>query len=75
MFLFICMTNLQLLIARSIIEKEQLNSVGFLFIGDVGNVKNQYYLKKNPTVMSTLKYSLSSFKIFDIQNDSKNTVC
>ncbi|EOG2145189.1 2-glucosyltransferase [Salmonella enterica] len=46
MFLFICMTNLQLLIARSIIEKEQLNSVDFLFIGDVGNVKNQYYLKK-----------------------------
>ncbi|SUG40673.1 2-glucosyltransferase [Salmonella enterica subsp. arizonae] len=29
MFLFICMTNLQLLIARSIIEKEQLNSVDF----------------------------------------------
>lgn len=46
MFLFICMTNLQLLIARSIIEKEQLKKVDFLFIGDVDNVKNQYYLKK-----------------------------
>lgn len=46
MFLFICMTNLQLLIARSIIEKEQLNKVDVLFIGDVDNVKNQYYLKK-----------------------------
>lgn len=46
MFLFICMTNLQLLIARSIIEKEQLKKVDVLFIGDVDNVKNQYYLKK-----------------------------
>lgn len=46
MFLFICMTNLQLLIARSIIEKEQLEKVDFLFIGDIDNVKNQYYLKK-----------------------------
>lgn len=46
MFLFICMTNLQLLIARSIIEKEQLKKVDVLFIGDVNNVKNQYYLKK-----------------------------
>lgn len=46
MFLFICMTNLQLLIARSIIEKEQLKKVDILFIGDVDNVKNQYYLKK-----------------------------
>ncbi len=65
MFLFICMTNLQLLIARSIIEKEQLKSVDILFIGDVDNVKNQYYLK-NPTVMSVLKYSLSGCKIFGI---------
>lgn len=65
MFLFICMTNLQLLIARSIIEKEQLKSVDVLFIGDVHNVKNQYYLK-NPTVMSALKHSLSGFKIFGI---------
>lgn len=39
MFLFICMTNLHLLIARSIIEKEQLKSVDVLFIGDVDNVK------------------------------------
>lgn len=46
MFLFICMTNLQLLITRSIIEKEQLKKVDVLFIGDVENVKNQYYLKK-----------------------------
>lgn len=46
MFLFICMTNLQLLIARSIIEKERLKKVDVLFIGDVDNVKNQYYLKK-----------------------------
>lgn len=46
MFLFICMTNLQLLIARSIIEKEQLKKVDVLFIGDVDKVKNQYYLKK-----------------------------
>ncbi|EDN2226348.1 UDP-glucose--glucosyl LPS a 1, 2-glucosyltransferase, partial [Salmonella enterica] len=43
MFLFICMTNLQLLIARSIIEKERLKKVDVLFIGDVDNVKNQYY--------------------------------
>lgn len=39
MFLFICMTNLQLLIAKAIIEKEQLNNVDLLFIGDVGNEK------------------------------------
>lgn len=65
MFLFICMTNLQLLIARSIIEKEQLKSVDVLFIGDVDNVKNQYYLK-NPTIMPVLKHSLSGFKVFGI---------
>lgn len=53
MFLFICMTNLQLLIARSIIEKEQLNSVDILFIGDVHNVKNQYYLKKSNRYVGT----------------------
>lgn len=65
MFLFICMTNLQLLIARSIIEKEQLKSVDVLFIGDVDNVKNQYYLKKS-TIMPVLKHSLSGFKVFGI---------
>lgn len=53
MFLFICMTNLQLLIARSIIEKEQLKSVDLLFIGDVHNVKNQYYLKKSNRYVGT----------------------
>ena len=37
MFLFICMTNLQLLIAKAIIEKERLNNVDLLFIGDAGN--------------------------------------
>ncbi len=46
MFLFICMTNLQLLIARSIIEKEQLKSVDVLFIGDVDNVKKSVLFKK-----------------------------
>lgn len=46
MFLFICMTNLQLLIAKAIIEKEQLNNVDLLFIGDAGNGKNVCYLNK-----------------------------
>lgn len=66
MFLFICMTNLQLLIARSIIEKEQLKKVDVLFIGDVDNVKNQYYLKKNSAVMSALRHRPAGSKIFDI---------
>lgn len=65
MFLFICMTNLQLLIARSIIEKEQLKKVDVLFIGDVNNVKNQYYLK-NSAVMSALRHRPAGSKIFDI---------
>lgn len=65
MFLFICMTNLQLLIARSIIEKEQLKKVDVLFIGDVNNVKNQYYLKKS-AVMSALRHRPAGSKIFDI---------
>lgn len=46
MFLFICMTNLQLLIAKAIIEKERLNNVDLLFIGDAGNGKNVCYLNK-----------------------------
>lgn len=46
MFLFICMTNLQLLIAKAIIEKERLNNVDLLFIGDVKNGKNIYYINK-----------------------------
>lgn len=58
MFLFICMTNLHLLIARSIIEKEQLKSVDVLFIGDVDNVKNQYYLKKSNRYVGTQAWSL-----------------
>lgn len=66
MFLFICMTNLQLLIARSIIEKERLKKVDVLFIGDVDNVKNQYYLKKNSAVMSALRDRSAGRKIFDI---------
>lgn len=66
MFLFICMTNLQLLIARSIIEKERLKKVDVLFIGDVDNVKNQYYLKKNSAVMSALRDRPAGSKIFDI---------
>lgn len=46
MFLFICMTNLQLLIAKAIIEKERLDNVELLFIGDAGNIKNVCYLNK-----------------------------
>lgn len=57
MFLFICMTNLQLLIARSIIEKERLKKVDVLFIGDVDNVKNQYYLKKISRYVGTQRSS------------------
>ncbi len=57
MFLFICMTNLQLLIARSIIEKERLKKVDVLFIGDVDNVKNQYYLKKFSRYVGTQRSS------------------
>nr|VUD25496.1 CMP-N-acetylneuraminate-beta-galactosamide-alpha-2, 3-sialyltransferase [Salmonella sp. NCTC 7297] len=66
MFLFICMTNLHLLIARSIIEKEQLKSVDVLFIGDVDNVKNQYYLKKIQPLCrhSSLVSQVSKFSAF-----------
>lgn len=66
MFLFICMTNLQLLIARSIIEKEQLKSVDVLFIGDVDNVKNQYYLKKIQPLCrySSIVSQVSKFSAF-----------
>lgn len=46
MELFICLTNLQLLIAKAIIEKEQLQNVDLLFIGDSSNHKNNYYLQK-----------------------------
>ncbi|ECG8591183.1 UDP-glucose--glucosyl LPS a 1, 2-glucosyltransferase [Salmonella enterica subsp. salamae] len=66
MFLFICMTNLQLLVAQSIIEKEQLKNVDLLFIGDVDNAKNQYYLKK---IQPLCRYSgivsqVSKFSVF-----------
>ncbi|EED2639309.1 UDP-glucose--glucosyl LPS a 1, 2-glucosyltransferase [Salmonella enterica subsp. houtenae serovar 40:z4,z24:-] len=66
MFLFICMTNLQLLIARSIIEKEQLKSVDVLFIGDVDNVKNLYYLKKIQPLCrhSSIVSQISKFSTF-----------
>ncbi|EJJ4223804.1 UDP-glucose--glucosyl LPS a 1, 2-glucosyltransferase [Salmonella enterica] len=66
MFLFICMTNLQLLIARSIIEKEQLKSVDILFIGDVDNVKNLYYLKKIQPLCrhSSIVSQISKFSTF-----------
>ncbi|WP_255300695.1 glycosyltransferase family 52 [Escherichia fergusonii] len=40
------MTNLQLLIAKAIIEKEQLQNVDLLFIGDDCNKKNLFYLNK-----------------------------
>lgn len=66
MFLFICMTNLQLLIARSIIEKEQLKKVDVLFIGDVDNVKKSVLFKKNSAVMSALRHRPAGSKIFDI---------
>nr|AAM88845.1 UDP-glucose:glucosyl LPS a 1,2-glucosyltransferase [Salmonella enterica] len=66
MFLFICMTNLRLLIARSIIEKEQLKSVDVLFIGDVDNVKNLYYLKKIQPLCrhSSIVSQISKFSTF-----------
>nr|AAM82550.1 UDP-glucose:glucosyl LPS a1,2-glucosyltransferase [Salmonella enterica] len=66
MFLFVCMTHLQLLIARSIIEKEQLKSVDVLFIGDVHNVKNQYYLKKIQPLCrhSSIVSQVSKFSAF-----------
>ncbi|ENT4446721.1 glycosyltransferase family 52 [Salmonella enterica] len=60
------MTNLQLLIARSIIEKEQLKSVDVLFIGDVDNVKNLYYLKKIQPLCrhSSIVSQISKFSTF-----------
>ncbi|AST77681.1 TPA: UDP-glucose--glucosyl LPS a 1, 2-glucosyltransferase [Citrobacter farmeri] len=78
MFLFICMTNLQLLIAKAIIEKEGLNNVELLFIGDAGNGKNLCYLNKikpfcqhvsiegnakKTSILKTLKRTLYAKKI------------
>ena len=79
------MTNLQLLIAKAIIEKEQLQNVDLLFIGDSCNKKNLFYLNKVRThfrkisiqapapktsIFKALNRSRYAKKIIEIYNDN-----
>lgn len=67
MNLFICLTNLHLLIAKAIIEKENLYEVDVIFIGDSENRKNKNYISQiSPYVRNIKIYpnykNSSSFK-------------
>ncbi len=46
MNLFICMTNLQMIIARRIIEEENIKNAMFIYFGDIKNKKSQHYIEQ-----------------------------